>query len=113
MPFQVWNKADKLYAPNGKEITAQEFLAKHPMFNNPSAKCVISAGVANLAFMAEMEMFKKHFKSRGVPITEDMTDDEVINAVNEWEANPPVVEEPVSAEERIAAALELGNLISM
>lgn len=113
MPYQIWNKADTLYTPIGETITAQEFLAKHPVYNLPHAKCVIATGAINLAFMSEFEMFKQHYKSQGVPITDAMTDDEVVAAVNEWEANPPVVEQPVSSEERIAAALEAQVLLSM
>ena len=51
----------------------------------------------------EFEATKEHYKRLGVPITDDMTDQEVLDAISYWEENPP--EPEPTAEERIAAML--------
>jgi hypothetical protein len=56
----------------------------------------------------EFTQTKETYKALGVEITDDMTDQEVLDAISYFEENPPTPEP--SAEERIAAAMEYQNL---
>jgi hypothetical protein len=56
----------------------------------------------------EFTQTKEAYKALGVEITDDMTDQEVLDAISYFEENPP--EPEPSAEERIAAAMEYQNL---
>ena len=61
--------------------------------------------------MAELEQFKEYYKKQGATITDDMTDEQVLAAAEAWDDR--TVEQEVTAEERIAAALEFQNLNSL
>ena len=62
--------------------------------------------------MAEFNQFKDYYKKQGAPITNNMSDEQVLTCVEEWEDRPAEEAEP-TAEERIAAALEFQNLNSL
>ena len=53
----------------------------------------------------------EHYRKSGAAITDLMTEDEVLAAIEEFEDNPPGTNEP-GPEERIAAALEAQVLLS-
>lgn len=66
---------------------------------------VISAGILNGGCAMEFESMKATYLAAGAAITEGMTDEEILAAIEEFEMNPPGAGEP-SVEERSAAALE-------
>src|SRR5690606_39863332 len=65
---------------------------------------IICDAPISMGVFMEFEATKEHYKRLGVPITDDMTDQEVLDAISYWEENPP--EPEPTAEERIAAMLE-------
>ena len=111
MKYQIWDKTSNVFTPSGAEFTADEWKTKYKWASIPSAKCVMSAGVFNGSFMAELEQFRNFYMKQGAPITAEMTDEEVLSAAEEWDNR--VVEAEPTAEERIAAALEFQNLNSL
>ena len=76
--YQIWNKTDDIYTLSGAHFTAEKWKAQYPWINIPGAKMIITDG---------------------------MTDEEVLAAIEDFEDNPPSADEP-SVEERTAAALE-------
>ena len=104
MAYKFWNKTDSLTAPTGKEFTAEEILNTYAWAKKEKAKVIICDSVIELGVFLEFESTKAQYKRMGAAITDDMTDDEVLVAINEFEANPP--EPEASVEERTAAALE-------
>lgn len=111
MKYQIWDKTSNIYTPSGAEFTAEQWKERYKWAKIPSAKCVIADGVFNGGFMAELEQFRNFYMKQGAPITASMTDEEVLAAAEAWDDR--VVEEEVTAEERIAAALEFQNLNSL
>lgn len=109
--YVFWNKQDTVYTPSGEEFTAEQWKDRYKWTKIPSVKVVMSGGIFNGGFIAEFNQFKDYYKKQGVTITDDMTDDQVLEAVETFE-NQPVEAEP-TAEERIAAALEFQNLNSL
>ena len=130
--YQFWNKTDNLYTPavgsDGKgSYTPEEYFATHaPWAANPNAKVVITTGVINCAAFMEFEAVKRHVRQQVEWRMENddefpemyhwddnWTDQQVLDAMEWMEDHQPVTEAPVSAEERIAAALEFQNLLSI
>lgn len=109
MKYKFWNKTDSLTAPTGKEFTAEEILAKYAWAKKEKAKVIICDSVIELGVFYEFEQTKEMYRKMGAAITDDMTDDEVLEAINNFV--PPVPE--ASVEERTAAALEFIAMSSL
>lgn len=120
--YQIWNKQDTLVTPSGKAYTAEEIKAKWAWVNLPGVKAVVAMPPIALSMIAEFSQFKEQYRqqiaagvkagAKGlVEITDDLTDDEVLRAIETYEETE--IPEPPSAEERIAAALEYQNLLTL
>jgi len=111
MKYKIWNKSDSLITPIGEVLTPQQVIERHPAAGVEGIKYIIADQPISMAVFMEFEATKNFYKQLGVPITDDMTDQEVLDAISAWEENPPAPEP--TAEERIAAALEFQNLTSL
>lgn len=109
MKYKIWNKQDNLITPIGEVLTPQQVFERYPAARIEGIKYIIADQPINMAVFMEFEATKEHYKRLGVPITDTMTDQEVLDAISVWEENPPAPEP--TAEERIAAALEFQNLM--
>lgn len=110
--YQIWNKTDDIYTPSGRMFTAQEWADLYPWVKIPGAKMIISGGRINGGVAEEFEFYTELRKRQGAAITDGMTDEEILAAIEDFENNPPVSDEP-SVEERTAAALEFLALNSL
>ena len=104
MSYKFWDKTSSLIAPTGKEFTAEELLEQFAWAKRPNAKVIICDGVIELGVFMEFEQTKRNYMRLGANITDDMTDEEVLAAIADFEENPPTASPTV--EERTAAALE-------
>lgn len=111
MKYKFWDKQEYLITPTGEVLTPQQVFQRYPASQLPNIKYVIADQDINMAVFMEFGMMKESYKRLGVPITDDMTDEEVLNAISQWEENPPMPEP--TAEERIAAALEFQNIMML
>ncbi len=102
--YQIWDKQTDIYTPSGAHFTAAEWAAKYPWVNIPGAKMVITTGIINGGAAMEWGATVEHYKRMGAAITDGMTDDEILAAIEAFEDTPP--EMGPSVEERTAAALE-------
>jgi hypothetical protein len=109
--YKIWDKTSDIYTPGTDTMgnnhwTAEEYIkAKAPWAAIPGVKVIVGGGVINGTVFMEYEATVEFYKQRGAEITDEMTDEEVLAAIEYFEDNPPV-NNTVSAEERIAAALE-------
>lgn len=110
--YQIWNKTDDIYTPSGDFFSANDWANKYPWVRIPGAKMIITTGIINGGTAMEWEKTIEVYKSQGADIRDGMSDDEVLRAIEDFEDNPPRSDES-TAEERIAAALELQNLMNM
>lgn len=111
MRYQIWNKTDTIYTPSGAEFTPEQWVAKYPWIKIPGAKMIITSGMINGGAAMEFNATKVTYSKMGAAITDDMTDEEVLAAIEAFEDTPPVAEP--TAEERIAAAMEFQNSMSL
>lgn len=109
--YKIWDKTSDIYTPgtdsNGNNHwTAQAYIKSHaPWAAIPGVKVIIGGGAINGTVFMEFDATVEFYKKQGAAITDDMTDEEILAAIEAHEDNPPVSEE-ATAEERIAAALE-------
>lgn len=103
--YQIWDKVSDIYTPSNAHFTAQEWAKRHLWINIPGAKMIITTGIINGGAAMEFNATVEHYKQRGAAITDGMTDDEILAAIEDFEDNPPGSDEP-GVEERTAAALE-------
>lgn len=110
--YQFWDKQSDLYTPSGKKFAARAYIDQYAGWaDNPAAKCVISRGAINCGVFMEFGAMKAGYVSQGMVIPEGSTDEEILDLMEAWEDRE--IEEVVTAEERIAAALEYQNLSGM
>lgn len=102
--YQIWDGMSDIYTPSGEKHTPQQWAAKYPWVNVPGAKMIITAGIINGGAAMEFTATREAYKKMGAAITGDMTDEEVLAAIEDFEDNPPDGEP--TTEERTAAALE-------
>ena len=109
--YKIWDRETDLVTPIGEVLTPEQVFARYPAPNLPNMKYIICDASISLAAFMEFEATNEHYKRLGVPITDDMTDQEVLDAISYWEEHPP---EPVpTAEERIAAMLEVQSMMML
>jgi hypothetical protein len=111
MKYQIWDKTSPVITPSGDEFSADQWKEKWKWSKLTGVKAIISAGVINGAWMMEFNQTKQRYIDMGAPITEQMTDQEVIDAMEAWDNRVP--ETTVTSDDRAAAALELIALSSM
>lgn len=109
--YQLWNREDSIITPTGAEFSPEQWMARYPWIRKPNVKMIITAGVINGGAAMEFSTTVEAYKKMGAAITDDMTDEEVLAAIEDFEDHPP--QGDPSAEERIAAALEFQNAISL
>ena len=112
--YAIWNKTDDIYTPAGPKLTAEQWIAKYGWAVAPNTVVVVSAGSINGALIDELSQMKARCEQRGATFDEGLSNEQLLDAIEafEDEQNKPVEAEP-TAEERIAAALEYQNLLSL
>jgi hypothetical protein len=111
MKYKIWNKTDTLFAPSGEKFTAAQILAKYPLAEVPGVKFIICDAPISMGVFMEFEQTKMAYKQMGANIQDGQTVQEVLDAISDFEENPPSA--GPSVEERTAAALEFLALNSL
>lgn len=104
--YQFWNHQDTIYTPSGNSFTAEEWENMYSWCKIPGIKMIITTGPINGGVCFEYEQTKAQYKQMGANITDEMTPEQVLQAIEDYEDNPPVVDAEPDSNERIAAALE-------
>jgi len=116
--YKIWDKKEDIYTlgqdKDGRsQWTAEEYLKMRPWAKIPGVKVIIGGGKINGTVFMEYDATIEQYRCMGAEITDKMTDDEVMRAIEEFEDRPPVTETVITPEERIAAALEMQCLLAM
>lgn len=103
--YQIWDGTSDIYTPSGAKFTSEEWRTKYPWANIPGAKMIITSGLINGGAAMEFSATLDAYRRMGAALTDGMTDEEVLAAIEDFEDNPPGANDP-TVEERTAAALE-------
>ena len=111
--YQIWNKIDSIITPIGEVLTPEQWIERYPVAGVPTIKFVIGGGEINGAFAGVFSSLVDIYKKAGCDFSACESDQDYLDAIEAFEDNPPVAEAEPTAEERIAAALEYQNLLSL
>ena len=115
--YELWDKTSDVYTPSGKKYTASEWIQKYSWIENESAKPVVAAGVMNGRLISELNSMKVNCEAQGATFEEGLSDQQLLDAIEAWEDEQAAKAEEAASEptadERIAAALEYQNLLTL
>lgn len=112
--YQIWDKTSNVYTPSGEEFTPEQWIERYGWIKNPVAVPVISYGLINGGFIGELSQMKTMCEEMGATFDDSLTNEELLQAIEDYEDSLSVQSSnSVSAEERIAAALEAQVMLSM
>lgn len=111
MKYKIWNGTDSLITPIGEVLSPQQVVERYPAAGIEGIKFIVADAPISMSVFMEFEQTKNHYRQMGIAFTEQMTDQEALDAITSFEENPPPAEPTV--EERIAAALEFQNLMNL
>ena len=111
--YAIWDKVSPIITPIGEVLTAEQWVARYPVAGVPSITVVCGAGEINGAFFGTLGQMKQMYEAQGCDFSACTTNEEVLETIEAFEdaMNAPSTE--VTAEERIAAALEYQVMVSL
>lgn len=109
--YKIWNRTDNLVTPSGLVLTPDQVREKFPAVDVQGSKWIINDSVISMGVFMEFGATRDCYKNMGVPITDTMDDQQVLDAISEWEAHPPKA--LPTPEERRAASAELANILQL
>lgn len=111
--YAIWDKQTPIITPTYEVFTAEQWLNKYPAAKLSSITVVCSAGEINGGFFGSLNQMVANYTRMGCDFTNCNTDEEKLMAIEMYEDVRTAKALTVSAEERIAAALEYQNLLAM
>lgn len=111
--YVIWDKKSQVITPSMEVFTAEQWKARYPICNIAGMTIVGSAGVINGGFFGVLQQMEVMYANRGVDFSECTTDEEKLEVIEAWEDAQNTPSDESTAEERIAAALELQNMMAM
>lgn len=94
MRYQIWNKTDDIITPSGAQFMATEWANRYPWAKISGVKMIITSGPINGGCALEFSATVAQYKKMGAAITDDMTDEEVLAAIEAFEDNPRIPAPP-------------------
>ena len=114
MRYQIWDKVSNVITPVGEVLTAEQWSNRYPMTLVEGLKTVIGGGIVNGTVCMEFTGMVESYERMGCDFSECETDQDYLNAIEAFEDEQRIAQSNiVSAEERIAAALEAQVMLSM
>ena len=113
--YAIWDKTSPIITPIGEVLTADQWIARYPVAAVPAVTVVCSAGEVNGGFFGTLGGLVQMYEAQGADFSEAVTDTEKLEVIEafEDEMNNPGDPTESTPEERIAAALELANVMNM
>lgn len=115
--YQIWNRQDMVITPSGEVFAPEQWIKKHPMAGLESFKTVISGNKVNGSLFYEFTDFVSRAAKAGCSFDGCVSDQDYLDAIEAFEAEQEAIaieaaNEPTNLE-RLAAAIELQNLMAM
>ena len=113
--YAIWDKQSPVIVPTGKVFTAEEWKSQYPAAALSAITVVCAAGEINGGFFGTLGQMVRTYENQGADFSGAATDEEKLAVIEAFEdtMNAPAEPEESTPEERIAAALELQNLLAM
>lgn len=112
MKYQIWDKVSNIITPRGEVLTAEQWMERYPMTRIEGIKTVIGGGVVNGTVCMEFTGMVETYSKMGCDFSACTTDREYLDAIEAFEDAQSSMT-TITAEERIASALEAQVMLSM
>lgn len=111
--YAIWNKKDAVITPVGEVFTAEQWIERYPVAGLPQIKVVCAAGEINGGFFGTLGQMVTMYEAQGADFSSCRTDEEKLEAIEAFEDALNTPDTTPTPEQRIAAALEYQNLLTM
>lgn len=111
--YQIWDKQSHVYTPVGEDLTPEQWIARFGWINAPGVVPIVAAGAINGGFSGTLDQLKSNAERMGAVFDESLTDEELLEVIEDFEDEMNKRDLTPSAEERTAAALEFLALSSV
>ncbi len=111
--YAIWDKTSPIITPVGEVLTAEQWIERYPVASVPSIVVICSAGEINGGFFGTLGQMVQMYTAHGADFSEATTDIEKLEVIEAFEDEMNAPSNDPTAEERIAAALELNNVMNM
>lgn len=111
--YAIWDKTSMVFTLKGEALTASQWIERYPIAGIESIKVVCSGGEINGAFFGTLGQMIEVYSKAGCDFSKCVTDQDKLDAIEAFEDAKNAASNEPSAEERIAAALEYQNLMSL
>ena len=111
--YAIWDKVSPIITPVGEVLSAEEWIARYPVAGLDSVTVVCATGEINGGFFGTLGQMRTMYENEGADFSGADTPEEVLKVIEEFEAAQNAVDPTPTPEERIAAAMEYQNLLSM
>ena len=111
--YNIWDKVTPIITPVGEVFTPQQWIDRYPAAGLETVTVVCSAGEVNGGFFSTLGQMKLTYENMGLVFSGDETPDEVLQKIELFEDSLNASTNEPTAEERMAAAMEFQNLLSM
>jgi hypothetical protein len=108
--YKLWDRKETIRTYTGKEYTAEEWMDRHPILRIASIVPVCGGGEINGSYMGTLGSMTEKAERDGCDFSDCTTNEEKLARIEEFESRPKG--RAVTAEERIAAALEDQNAMA-
>lgn len=112
--YAIWNKQDPIITPIGEVLTAEQWIERYPVAGLSHIKVVCGGGEINGEYFNTLGQMVAQYEGAGLDFSECTTDEEKLDLIEAFENEMNAARNSdVSAEERIAAALEYQVMASL
>ena len=111
--YAIWDKTSPIITPIGEVLTPAQWIERYPVAGLASVTVVCAAGEVNGGFFGTLGQMVAMYEAQGADFSGATTPEEKLAVIEDFEDAQTGDATESTAEERIAAALELANLINM
>ena len=111
--YAIWNKQDEVLTPDGRVWTAQQWIDKFPSAGLSRITVVCAAGEINGGFFGTLGQMKQMYEAQGCDFSACTTNEEILQAIEDFEDAMNAPSDAPTTDERIAAALEYQVMASL
>lgn len=104
--YAIWDKTSHVYTPAGEDLTPEEWIGRYTWINALGAVPIVAKGLINGGFCGELSQMKDFAEDAGAVFDEELSAEELLEAIEAWEDYMNTPSGVPSAEERTAQALE-------
>ena len=104
--YAIWDKQSAVLTPSGKMFTAEQWKEKYPIAGLEQITVVCAAGEINGGYFGTLGQMRQMYEAQGCDFSACTTNEEILQAIEDFEDAASSADAGPSAEERQAAALE-------